>query len=102
MKASTITATAIVFLSGANFCGVQADPTEHRARSKTFWQDDQERYVHVTGSNIPQKLIRKSIGTTTPYNLRIYTRDELETTGRQTVAGALSIDPSIQISSRGR
>ncbi|MGZ5538497.1 MAG: hypothetical protein ACXWG0_08215, partial [Chthoniobacterales bacterium] len=85
-------------LTGASTSSVNADPTGSRSRSKTVWEDDQERYVMVTGSNIPQKIKRKSIGTPTAYNLRIITHDELLSTGRQTVAGALSIDPSVTIS----
>ena len=69
-----------------------------RNRSKNLVQDEEERYVLVTGSNIPQRVKLRSIGTDTPYNIRIYTRAELLSTGRQTVAGALALDPSIQIS----
>ncbi len=74
-----------------------ADPKSRRAE-KILVQDSQERYVRVTGSNIPQKVQLRSIGTTTPYNLRIYTRRELESRGTGTVAGGLALDPSIRIS----
>jgi hypothetical protein len=99
MKTSASIALAVAVLFGASVGGVKADPSGSRSRPKTVWEDDQERYVMVTGSNIPQKIRRKSIGTLTPYNLRIYTQEELLSTGRQTVAGALAaLDPSIQIS----
>jgi hypothetical protein len=79
----------------------QADPRGHHKKSTTLDQDGEERYVMVTGSNMPQKVTVRSIGTTTPYNVRIYTRHELDSTGRQTPAGALAVlDPSIQISGR--
>ena len=54
----------------------------------------------LTGSNIPQKVRRKSIGTDSAFNVRIYTQRELRSTGRTTIAGALSLDPSITISGR--
>ena len=76
---------------------VNADPKSRRTE-KMLVQDSQERYVRVTGSNIPQKVQLRSIGTTTPYNLRIYTRRELESRGTGTVAGGLALDPSVRIS----
>lgn len=76
-----------------------ADPV--RPKSRTLDQGEEEKLVMVTGSHIPQRVKRKSIGTDSVHNVRIYTRSELESTGRPTTAGALSIDPSIQIS-RGR
>ncbi len=98
MKTLGKIAAALTFIVGLGFTSAQADPVRHRSRSRILQQDETERYVYVTGSHIPQKLALKSIGTTTPYNLRIYTKAELDSTGRQTVAGALSIDPSITIS----
>lgn len=74
-----------------------ADPRNRRTE-KILMQDSPERYVRVTGSHIPQKVQLRSIGTTTPYNLRIYTRRELESRGTGTVAGGLALDPSIRIS----
>lgn len=87
-------------LSGMASLPAFAGP-HRRDSEKILQQDPEERYVMVTGSNIPQKIKLKSIGTETPYNLRIYTRREFESTGRQTVGGALSVlDPSITISGR--
>ena len=77
----------------------QAGPRGHHKKSAILDQNEEERYVMVTGSHLPQKVRLKSIGTTTPYNVRIYTQRELESTGRQTVGEALSVlDPSIQLS----
>ena len=77
--------------------GVQADP--RRNESRTLDQDEREKYVIVTGSNLPQRVKVKSIGTDTPYNVRVITKSELMTTGRSTVAEGLSaLDPSIRIS----
>jgi hypothetical protein len=99
MKA-TILAKALVLAVGVGAflsATAGADPNNRRTE-KTLVQDSQERYVRVTGSNIPQKVQLRSIGTTTPYNLRIYTRRELESRGTGTVAGGLALDPSIRIS----
>ncbi|HEX8680258.1 MAG TPA: hypothetical protein VF683_09880 [Chthoniobacterales bacterium] len=99
MKA-TILAKALVLAVGVSAflsATAGADPNNRRTE-KTLVQDSQERYVRVTGSNIPQKVQLRSIGTTTPYNLRIYTRRELESRGTGTVAGGLALDPSIRIS----
>jgi hypothetical protein len=95
--ASVIAAGAFAIVA-ASIVSATADPKGYPRRSKMLLQDEQERYVYVTGSHLPQRVRLKSIGTTTPYNIRIYTREELQSTGRQTVAGALSLDPSIQIS----
>lgn len=66
---------------------------------KTLKQNSEERYVLLTGSHVPQKVKVRSIGTDTPYNVRIYTQRELQSTGRSTPAEALSaLDPSITIS----
>ncbi|MDQ6625652.1 MAG: hypothetical protein M3Y69_05855 [Verrucomicrobiota bacterium] len=74
---------------------------ERERKSRLLDQNEQERVVMVTGSHLPQKVKRKSIGTTTPYNIRIYSQRELESTGRSTPGEALrALDPSITISGR--
>ena len=77
----------------------KADPPARRSKSKILLNDTEERYVLVTGSHIPQRVKLRSIGTTTPYNLRIFTKEELDSTGRFGPAG-LALDPSITISGR--
>lgn len=77
---------------------VKADPAGNEPRSKTLRQSEEERYVVVTGSHIPQRVKVKSIGTDSAYNVRIFTQEELRSTGRPTVQEALALDPSIQIS----
>ena len=92
-----------ILLAGAFIGTATADPSQrHHRRSQTLVQDEEERYVMVTGSNIPQKVKLKSIGTDTAFNVRIYTQRELQSTGRFQLAEALALDPSVQISSRGR
>lgn len=78
-----------------------AGPKKQYRSDQMLINETQERYVHITGSHIPQKVTLRSIGTNTPYNVRIYTQRELLSTGRQTPAEALAaLDPSISISGR--
>ena len=101
MKLSSLAKVILLSVSGAALLAsvAQADPRVRRHQSGVLDQNEEERYVMVTGSNIPQKVIVRSIGTTTPYNVRIYSQRELLSTGRQNVGDALSVlDPSIQIS----
>ncbi len=91
---------ALAVFASCLFTGMaNAEPKARHSRS-ILEQNEEERYVLVTGSNIPQKVKVKSIGTDSAHNVRIYTNRELQSTGGQTVAEALSIDPSIQISGR--
>ena len=101
MKLSNRAKVILLSISGAALLAsvAQADPRARRNKSGVLDQNEEERYVMVTGSNIPQKVIVRSIGTTTPYNLRVFSQRELLSTGRQNVGDALSVlDPSIQIS----
>jgi hypothetical protein len=80
---------------------VKADPKNRHRDQKILQQNEEERYVYLTGSNLRQKVKVKSIGTDSAQNIRIYTRRELESTGRQTVGEALAtLDPSIQLTGR--
>ncbi len=102
MKTSVyLKATALAVIVGSMSPVAKAGSNHHESE-KILQQNEEERYVMVTGSHIPQRIKLKSIGTDTPYNLRIYSKRELESTGRQTPGGALAaIDPSITLS-RGR
>ncbi len=108
MKATGITKATILALvvTAVLTATAAADPknrrtdnrrVENRRADTMLINEDQERYVYVTGSLIPQKVKLRSVGTNTPYNLRIYTQRELQSTGRATVAGALARDPSITV-----
>jgi outer membrane cobalamin receptor len=59
-----------------------------------------ERTVFVTGSLIPQRIKRKSIGTTTVSPVRIIDRHEIDATGRRTTRGVLIADPSVSATGR--
>ncbi len=103
MKIFSLAKVIVLAVCGATFLApvAQADPRASRKPKSVLDQNEEERYVMVTGSNIPQKIKLKSIGTTTPYNLRIYSQRELLSSGRQSVGGALSaLDPSISVSGR--
>ncbi len=55
------------------------------------------KLVFVTGSNIPQRVAVKAIGTDTTSPVRVYPRAELDRTGRFTTQGMLALDPSVNI-----
>ncbi len=94
MKPSVLIKATLVAL----FTAATANAQPQKVQSRTVDQSNEERYVRVTGSHIPQRVKLRSIGTDSAQNVRIYTASELQTTGGQTVAEALRIDPSIQIS----
>jgi hypothetical protein len=60
-------------------------------------QQSNERMVFVTGSLIPQRIKLSRVGTTTVSPIRIIDRREIDSTGRQTVRGALIADPSVRL-----
>lgn len=78
--------------------GASAGP---KPESRTVSQNEEERVVYLTGSNIPQRVKRKSIGTNSAQNVRIFTKSELDTTGQFSPFG-IALDPSVQISHGGR
>ena len=55
------------------------------------------KYVVLTGSYIPQKVVVRSIGTNTTDPRRIYNRNEIDKTGRVTTEGVLRLDPSLTV-----
>ena len=62
---------------------------------------DREKLVFVTGSRIPKRVQVKAIGTNTTSQLRVYTRAEMDRTGRFTTEGILAQDPSVTIIGNG-
>jgi outer membrane cobalamin receptor len=64
--------------------------------------DDRYAYVMVTGSNIPQKVKIKSIGTLTTSPVRVFKRREIDQTGAFNTEDVLRHDPSIQIHGFGQ
>jgi hypothetical protein len=99
MRRTTLITAAIAAVCGGVLLSpaLKADPMNRHRDEKILEQDGKERYVYLTGSHLRQKVKVKSIGTDSVHNVRIYTRRELESTGRQTVGEALALDPSIQL-----
>lgn len=62
--------------------------------------DERERAAVVTGSRIPQKMKVKSIGTDSVHPVRIFTQEEIKSTGASRISEGLALDPSVQISGR--
>lgn len=58
---------------------------------------DGGKLVFITGSRIPKRIKVKAIGTDTTSPVRIYTREEIDRTGKFTTQGILAQDPSLRI-----
>jgi len=58
---------------------------------------DRYVYVFVTGSRIPQKVKVKPVGTLTVSPLSVWSRREIDQTGRFTTEGVLAQDPSVRV-----
>jgi hypothetical protein len=78
-----------------------AQPNGGQTRSDQSNNASEERYVVVTGSLIPRKVkIRHGVPATAD-NVRIYSHDELEATGRANTADQLATrDPSVFVRHR--
>jgi hypothetical protein len=69
---------------------------DHR-RMIVVSNDPPTKYVVLTGSYIPQKVVVRSIGTNTVDPRRIYNRSEIDRTGRVTTEDVLRLDPSLTV-----
>jgi len=76
---------------------VSADPLAPAVQGKK----NEGKTKFVTGSHIPSRVTVKSIGTNTTSPMRVYTREELDRTGKFTTEGILAQDPSIFIIGNG-
>ena len=61
------------------------------------WNQNPTKYVVLTGSYIPQKVVLRSSGTNTTDPRRIYNRNEIDKTGRVSTEGVLALDPSVTV-----
>jgi hypothetical protein len=82
--------------------GATADAqTNNRHRHvTTATSEDQyvEKYVYVTGSNIPRKIKVRRWGTDTASPVAVYDQRDIRNSGRATTEGALStLDPSVSV-----
>jgi hypothetical protein len=109
-KTLAIVATVAAVLGAASYAHAGDRTTRNRA-DKRLTQgerqtpggliiDSDERYVMVTGSNIPQKVTRRSIGTDGAHNVRIFTQKELRSINGGFGVGGIALDPSVTISGR--
>ncbi len=79
---------------------VAADPPSWPQNSNhmaVVTNDPPTKYVVLTGSYIPQKVVVRSIGTNTTDPRRIYNRSEIDRTGRVTTEDVLRLDPSLTV-----
>jgi hypothetical protein len=90
---------AIVSLVGIGIA--TADPLAPAVSGQKKDKDGKEKLVFVTGSRIPKRVTVKAIGTNTVSPVRVYTREELDRTGRFTTPGILAQDPSVRIMGNG-
>jgi outer membrane cobalamin receptor len=98
MKASQLLTTAAAALLISVVAETKASARTPRHES----DDDRYAYVMVTGSNIPQKVRIKSIGTLTDSPVRVFNRREIDQTGAFNTEDVLRHDPSIQVRGFGQ
>jgi outer membrane receptor for Fe3+-dicitrate len=96
MKLSKMTKAATVALLLGAFGITQTFAGSEKNKSHKQSAEKNKR-VALTGSNIPEKVKVKSVGTLTTSPTRIYKRDEINKTGRFTTERVLAQDPSVQI-----
>jgi outer membrane cobalamin receptor len=97
MKAKLMMAAAVLVLVTV------LSATDAAARGpRNNSDDDQYAYVTVTGSNIPQRVKIKAIGTPTDAPVRVFNRREIDQTGAFTTEDVLRHDPSVQIHGFGQ
>lgn len=87
MKTSKLLGTLVLILVVAT--GAFASPNEP--------SNDHYAYVWVTGSWIPQKVKIKPVGTNTASPMSVWTRREIDQTGRVTTEGVLAQDPDLHV-----
>ena len=76
---------------------VSADPLAPAVQGKK----NEGKTKFVTGSNIPSRVTVKAIGTNTTSPMRVYTREEIDRTGKFSTQGILAQDPSVTILGNG-
>jgi outer membrane cobalamin receptor len=96
MKAKLITAAAV--LAVTTLFATRAPARDPRTQT----DDDHYAYVMVTGSNIPQRVKIKAIGTKTASPIRVFDRHEIDQTGAFNTEDVLRHDPSIQVHGFGQ
>ena len=88
MKTSKLIGTLVLILAVVA-TGAFASPNER--------SNDRYAYVWVTGSWIPQKVKIKPVGTNIASPLSVWTRRQIDQTGRVTTEGVLAQDPDLRV-----
>jgi hypothetical protein len=88
MKTSKLVGALVVMLA-VLATGTFASPNER--------SNDQYAYVWVTGSWLPQKVKIKPVGTNIASPLSVWTRRQIDQTGRQTTESVLAQDPDLRV-----
>jgi hypothetical protein len=90
---------ALGFVSAVAADPPNSDRSQNSRHMVVTSNDPPTKYVVLTGSYIPQKVVVRSIGTNTTDPRRIYNRSEIDRTGRVTTEGVLALDPSLTVRS---
>ena len=98
MKSSKLTTAATMLALVALVTATKASARDRRNHNN----EERYAYVMVTGSNIPQRVKIKNIGTTTTSPMRNYDRDEIDKTGRFSTEEVLRTDPSLTVRGFGQ
>jgi outer membrane cobalamin receptor len=98
MKASTLIAVAV----GVALVSIVALTKASARTPHNNSDEDQYAYVTVTGSNIPEKVKIKSIGTLTTSPVRVFKRHEIDQTGAFNTEDVLRHDPSLKVHGFGQ
>ena len=77
-------------LAGTAYAGRVVSQDSPQAETK-------DELVFVTGSRIPQRIKVSRVGTATYSPLRVIDREEIDRTGRLTIAGVLVNEPSLRV-----
>ena len=78
----------------------EAQTNNRQRQTSNAKPEDQyvERYVYITGSNIPRKVKVRRWGTDTTSPVAIYDQRDIRNSGRATTEGAIStLDPSVSV-----
>jgi hypothetical protein len=90
--AKLVTLVSVVAVAGGT---ASAQPPREKS-------SDNYAYVFVTGSNIPQRVKIKRIGSLTTSPITAYDRDDIHKTGRFTTEEVLRQDPSLKVHGFGQ
>lgn len=98
MKAGLLFGEIVLML--ALWATADAQTTSQHRHVVTATTEDQyvEKYVYVTGSNIPRKVKVRRWGTDATSPVAVYNQRDIRNTGRATTEGAISaLDPSVSV-----